>query len=417
MPSGREYNEDSSFNYSRDTADQKLSYGYSASNDDYSYQNSEAFNISNSYHGLNTMFSWNQSQSLLGTKWVNVHDTLHHDQSLFTDDAKLSVDADYYSYKSDSDQPTQAKLQPRINFSYRGAFYSLNVVQDMHINYNDAALPDKSSYVERLPEATLAFDPLDMYYFNLNMSLDYTRKHEAQYFSATDSVRNFTTGIYSLNGVASRRDLLGFGTVLSTSLGLRQYAYDTGDQRYSVDETANLNTGLWGFFRNSMNWARTKVDGNTPFFTETLGSEREFINDTISLYYMDKLSFDLYAGYNYQNSTYDDIKGNLRFAPDEKFNCAVSSGWSVENQDYLPLSASFTWVPLPNFTNTGSLQYDLNASKLIGASSLVDLEWGNTWEDHFHFKMSHYYDLSSERYLLQQIAVTKDLHCWEASFS
>jgi hypothetical protein len=230
-------------------------------------------------------------------------------------------------------------------------------------------------------------------------------------------MRDITTNRYSVNASLSRSDFLGYGTTLGTGLGLEQYSYDTGDQRYRFVESAKLDTSLWGFFRNNVTWGRARVDGNTPFVFESLGSQHNYIKDAISLYYMSYLTWNISGGYNYMNSTYNDVLTNMEIRPSDQLMINTSTGWSIENQRYLDWVTGVTFVPYPKFTNTASITYDMNYGRLLSANSEVDLEYGDTWQERFHFKMRHFYDFYTDTYMLQDIAITKDLHCWEAYLS
>lgn len=419
VPAGRKYDTDSSVSYTRNTGQQTTAFNYNVSDNKYTFLNSQAFNITNRIGSYNTGFSWDESRSLKGPEWKSSHDRFFHEQSLFTDDAKLSMNINYSSYATDEGAIAQEKLEPRIDLTYKGAFYSLRLTANSYVNMDGNRLPgDKTyEYLERLPETEITFNPLDLRYFNLNLGAGAARYHEAKYIPDFARMRNMTASRYSLSAGLSRIDDLGLGTTLRSGLGLDQYAYDTGDQRYQYRESLNMSTGLWGFFRNNADWGRARVDGATPFFFESLGSQYNYITDRISLYYLSMASLDISAGYNYQNSTYNDIITNLLVTPNEKLSFRASTGWSIESQRYRDLETSVTVTPFPKFVNTASIVYDMNSGQLLSANSLVDLEIGDTWEDRWHFKMGHSYDVFMDRYMLRDLAIVKDLHCWEATFS
>lgn len=419
VPSGRKYDTDSSVSYSRDTGPQKLAFNFNSSDDMYTFLNSRAFNISNRYGSYNTGFSWDESKSLKGPEWKSSHDRFFHEQSLFTDDAKLSVNVNYSSYATDEGVVADEKLEPRIDLTYKGSFYSFRLTENWYVDPDGDRYrgDDDYQYLEKLPETELDFNPIDLKYCSLNLTLGAARYHEAQYVPAYLRMRNMTTNRYSMGAGLSRTDNLGLGTTLRSGLGLDQFAYDTGDKRYQFRESLNMETNLGGFFRNNTDWGRARVDGNTPFFFESLGSQYNYISDKITLYYLNKISFDISAGYNYMNSTYNDIMGNLLITPNEQLSFRASSGWSVESLRYRDLVLSATVTPFPKFTNTAGVVYDMNSGTLISANSLVDLEIGDTWENRWHFKMGHTYDASLDRYMLRDLAIVKDLHCWEAVFS
>jgi lipopolysaccharide export system protein LptA len=419
VPAGRKNGTSSSVGYTMGNGVQTLAANYSASEDKFTFQNSQAFNINNRIGSYNTGFSWDESNSEIGPKWKNSHDKFFHEQSLFTDDAKLSLNVNYSSYATDEGATADELLKPTINFTYKGPFYALKVTEDWYADPdgNKFTGDNTFSYLEKLPEISLGFNTIDLKYFNLNLGLGAARFHEAQFISGFSRMRNMTANRYSLSAALSRTDNLGFGTYLKSGVGVNQYDYDTGDQRYQLTESLNMGTDLGGFFRNSAGWGMAKVKGNSPFVFETLGSESEYVNDKITLYYQNKVTFDISGGYNYLNSTYDDVISNLSVVPNEKLSFNMSGGWSIQNQMYRDLSAGMTVSPWPKFVNTANIVYNLNSGAVNSANTLVDLEVGDTWQNRWHFKMGHVYDPSTDTLILTDLAIVKDLHCWEAVFT
>ncbi len=419
VPSGRIYNNDATVSYSRDTGEDKLTSNYSVSNNMITFLNTEAFNINNSYKNMNTSFAWDSSKSLQGQLWKSSHDSFHHDQSVYTDDLKLSIDANYTSYVSGDGYAADEKLEPTVNLTYKGPFYMARLTESWYVDYDgDRYQGDNNyEYLEKLPEASVAFNTFDMRYFNLNLTLGAARYHEAKYVPEFDRMRNITSNEYSFKSYFSRSDLLGCGTTLRSGIGYDQYQYELGDEWFQYRELLNMQTDLWGFFSNNADWGRARVDGNTPFFFESLGSEYNYIKDTITLYYSNIVTQHISGGYNYMNSTYDDVLTDVSLNLNPVLRLNASTGWSIENQRYRDLVGSATLTPFPGFVNTGSLVYDMNVGSLLSANSVEDLVIGDTWENRFHFKMEHSYDFYSGQYRLMNIAVVKDLHCWEATFS
>lgn len=419
IPAGRNYSTESKVTFARDTGSQKQNFNYSASDDKTSFVNTQAFNINNQSGSYNTGFEWSDTKRTLGPLSDSTSDRFYHSQSVFTDDLKLSVNVNYTSYLTDEGYTADEKLEPRVDLTYKGPFYSAKLTQNWYVDYDgDKYKGDKDyEYLEKLPELTVAFNPMDLRYATLNLNLGAARYHEAKFIPTFLRMRNITSNEYSFGARLSRIDPLGFGTTLSEGLELDQYAYELGDQRYQVKESLNLDTSLWGFFTNSASWGRAKVDGNTPFIFETLGDQYEWIKDQITLNYRDKVTWDISAGYNYQNSTYDDIITNLLVIPSPILRVNVRTGWSVEEQMYRDLEGSATLTPWDKFTATGSLQYDMNVGSIIAASTLADFEIGDTWENRWHFKVGSTYDTTMGQLLIRDVAVVKDLHCWEATFT
>ena len=79
VPSGRKYDTNSAVSYNEDTGLHQLNYNYSVSNNQYTFLNSQAFNINNRYGSFNTGFSWDESRSLKGPEWKSDHDRFFHE--------------------------------------------------------------------------------------------------------------------------------------------------------------------------------------------------------------------------------------------------------------------------------------------------------------------------------------------------
>lgn len=419
VPAGRKYDTSSSINYSRDTGQHKLSYGYSENEDKYAFLKSETFNINNSYGGYNTSFKWYESKSFAGQKWKSIQDTFHHDQSVYTDDLKFFTNVNYSSYVTDEGFIADEKLEPWIDLTYKGAFYSAKLTQNWYVDVDGDRFrgDDNYEYLERMPELSVSFDRLNLNYFNLDLGVGAARFHEAKYVPAYTRMRHITTNRYSFSSYFSRSDDIGFGSTLRSGIGYDQFHYELGDERFQYRESLNLQTNLGGFFSNTIDWGRARIGGNTPFFFESLGSQYNYIKDNITLYYSTSVTQHISGGYNYMNSMYDDVLTDVSVNLNPLLYVSVATGWSIENQRYRDLVGSATLTPFPNFINTGSLVYDMNVGKLMSANSVVDLVWGDVWEERFHFKMEHSYDFNSDLYILRNIAIVKDLHCWEATFS
>jgi hypothetical protein len=419
VPSGRKNDQFSSVAYSKSSPDHSLSYSYNESTNLITYDNAQSFGLANSWRGMNTSFNWSENKKILGQRTKSVSDTFSHSQGFADGRGNVLVRANYSSYVTDEGFKADEKLEPRVDVTYKGDFYSMSLVQNWYVDVDEDRykLDNNYEYLERLPELNVTFNTINTPFFNFDSRAGFARYHEAKYISTYGRMRNITTNRYSAGLGLSRTDFLGLGTTLHTSVGLDQYAYDLGDQRYSLSQAAQLDTSLWNFFSNKTSWGKTKVDGNTPFFFESLGAQSEYIKDTISLYYGSYVNFDISAGYNYLNSTYDDILGNLRVSPNDKVYVTLSSGWSVENLLYRDANLNVTYTPFPKFRNTMGVQYDLNIGHFKAANSEMDLEWGDTWQERFHFKIRHFYDTVQDRYMLQDIAFSKDLHCWEGYLS
>ena len=198
--------------------------------------------------------------------------------------------------------------------------------------------------------------------------------------------------------------------------GLDQFAYDTSDARYAFREKISLKTELWGFFRNNVDYNRGISEGNTPFFFDNIGNFYNNIKDTITLYYLEAVTWTIDGGYNWQASKYFDLMTRLNVKLSERLHISLSGGYDIENQKYRDLVTSTRVIPMGGLTVDINSVHDLNTGILKSADSLVDYEFGEDWVSKWHLRVGHVYDYLSGRFLLRDLMIVKDLHCWEAKF-
>lgn len=419
IPSGRIDENGSTVAYNFNDGKKRLDYSISTLDDRFTFLHSESMGINYSNEDLRSGFYYDNSKSLSSPKWDRTHERFFHEQSFFSPDARISINMNYEKNATDEAVVADEKLEPRIDITYKGAFYSMKLTQNWYVDLDEKRYrgDDNYEYLERLPELTVNFNPMNLGFFNLDLNVGAARYHEAKYISSLARMRHMTLNRYSFGGNISRSDDIGFGTVFRQKYGVDQYLYEPGDQRYQLRETLGTETNLWGFFRNNIDYNRALSEGNTPFFFDNLGSNYNNIKDKITLYYLDKVNFMIDGGYNYQTSQYFDVLTNLLIIPSEQLRLNFSTGWSIENQKYRDLVASATFIPFPRFTNTGGLVYDLNTGILLSANSVMDLEIGEDWQSRWHFRVGHTYDFETSQYMVRDVAIVKDLHCWEAMYT
>ncbi|MFC1559851.1 hypothetical protein ACFLZ2_02900 [Candidatus Margulisiibacteriota bacterium] len=418
VPAGRFDETGAGTSYSYDDGKKRLGINLNFLDNRYTSSHTDSFGLDYSFDGTRTTYHHDTSRSLRSPKWENMHEKFSHEQFLFSPNARMSFNLNYYKNATDEGVVADEKMEPWLDITYKGDSYSLKMTQNMYLDLDGSkySADNNYEYLERLPEITIAFNPVMIGGFSLGFSSILARYHEAK-LPSLGGIRHMTANKYSFGGNLSRSDNVGFGTMFSQSYGLTQHLYEPGDARYQYTVGLGVSTSLWGFFKNNINYSKGLSEGNSPFYFDNAGSTYDNIGEKLSLYYLDKVNFTLDTGYNFYTRQWSDIITNLLVTPNRMIRMNVNTGYSIERKLYRNLDASMTFIPFEGLTNTGGLTYNPNTGELLAANSLVDLVWGETWQEQFRFRMGHTYDFATRQYLLREVAFVKNLHCWEMTAS
>jgi len=332
-----------------------------------------------------------------------------------------SVSSSFTSIKNTTIEGAAAeeKIYSQIDLAQNQKLYNLKITQSWFQTPggNGYAPADNTEYLEKLPEVILNPVPADFKLFQLSSSFGYGRYHEVKYMPTTNSIRNFISGRFSETLRATASFPLILGTTINLAGGLDQYQYDPGDQRYVKSEHHTLNTSLLSFFNNNVDYNRAIADGNTPFFFDSTGANLQTITDIVTFYYQNKYKITFDSGYNFVTRKKMDITGKLYIDPEKRLHIYMVTGYDLENKIWRSWSTNLTLLPYDKFRWDIASSYDLNIGRLLTASSLLDFEIGNCWQNSWHFKISHLYDVALQQFQIRDLAITKDLHCWESTFA
>jgi len=373
-------------------------------------------------HGIgdyDSSFFLKLDKSKVKPLWSNLSTNLAHKQPLFVEDQTLTTKVNFVKYTTDEGYPGDERMDPEVVFTKKTEAYTLKGTYNFYVDTDGSSyLADKNvEFVKKKPEVWIGFSPINLNFFSLSTNLEYGKYRERKYISSKDYLRDYTTGRYKVGLDASKTYSLGFGTSLNLFASMDQYVYDPGDARFVYEDRVGLNTGLWGFFKNNLNYESGYSNGGTPFYFDTIGVNKNLINDTVTLYYLSIISWSTSSGYNFLTKKYQDISSALYFTPDERLGVTLRGGYSIENQRYTDFSTKTILRPFPKIYAEISSTHDLNYSMLKSASSLFDVEVGETWQQRVHVRAYSKYDYFTGRYELKDLSIVKDLHCWEAKFT
>ncbi len=357
--------------------------------------------------------------ALTGAKWQNVSQGLYMEDRYLEGRLDAGVRVNLYRSLTLEATPYDDRLEPSVNLSYRGDFYTAKLSANYFIDIDRDVYPDdfKAEYVERMPDLTIALNPRNIAGFNLRPEISYGRFHESKYISATDTQRHFMADRYRTSLGLDRTFELGLGSRFGLNLGAEQYSYDTGDQRYTKRENYSLNTDLGGWYSNSLRYERGVGEGNSPFFFDSTGFTYNSIRDTMVFYQGTRHRFTLDGGYNYITNKYFDLLMRYDSRPSDSLRINMSSGYDLENGQWRDLVSVVGLVLLPHLKDSLSHTYDLRTGKTRYATNILEFGVGSGWQSRWHFRLAHSYDVARDAIIMQEASVVKDLHCWEGKFS
>ena len=357
--------------------------------------------------------------ALSGSKWQNVSQGLYLQDKYMNGRLDANLRVNFSRSLSLEGTPYDDRLEPSINLAYKGDIYTATLSANYFLDIDKDAYPNdfRTEYVEKMPDITVALNPLDAAGFALRPEISYGRFHESKYISATDSQRHFTGDRYRTSLAVDRTFELGLGSKFALSLGAEQFDYDTGDQRYTKKEHYTLSTELGGCYSNSLRYERGVGDGNSPFFFDSAGYNYNSIKDTMVFYKGSQHRFTLDGGYNYVTNQYYDLLMSYNARPNDSFNLNMSSGYSPQDGQWRDLVSAVGLVFLPAIKDSLSHTYDLRSGKTRYATNLLEFGIGDTWQSRWDFKISHSYDVARDAIIMQEASIVKDLHCWETTLS
>jgi hypothetical protein len=196
------------------------------------------------------------------------------------------------------------------------------------------------------------------------------------------------------------------------SMGFRQYFYSDQTAQYLVSASAELRKKLGPKSSFGLSYRHERPQGYTPFRFDFLSKYR---------------TADLFV----------DLRDN------ERFTMRLGTGYNIEDQGYPWQDITFrsTWTPFPSFLLYTSTAYDLNQSEWravvnqvrIRAGSKFRLDIGTRY-DPFRHSWSNLktqldmpinsltrlqalagYNGFTGTWEYRNLAITRDLHCWEMS--
>ncbi|OGC12167.1 hypothetical protein A3K48_06855 [candidate division WOR-1 bacterium RIFOXYA12_FULL_52_29] len=361
--------------------------------------------------------NYDQAKNIPG--WVRNSQRLYFSRPLWSDSVVLQTSANYYYNLQKMGDSGEEQITPDLIITGREADYSWKFSENWFVDLRQPLYPGETRYqfVEKQPELEIYPRTLDLKLFTLSSAIGYGYYREVKWVPQLSRNRDFSTQRSRLTLDASQSYPFGPGTTLSVGAGGDQFSYATEDQMYAYRERAGTETDLGGWFRNSLNYRKGSTDGNSPFFFDKLGYNYHDISDRLTFYRGDKFSWWFESGRNWQTATWFDLMSGLMLSPDKRWRLTIDGGWDIENHRYRDLLSRLSLSPHSYFGCSLAISQDLNAGEIRQGSAYYDIYFLEKEPNQLRLSFSQVYDTAKKEVRLQDVAIVKDLHCWEMRFN
>lgn len=227
-------------------------------------------------------------------------------------------------------------------------------------------------FVNREPEITFRTHPLTVWNVPYIASLSLANYHEEP------------TGIST-----QRQDFqflfpdklwqLGKNNKLNVGAGFRQLMYGSGEAKYVLASRAGVLTRYGPHLNTRFDYNYQQPYGFSPIQYDFIG-------------------------------TYELLTGSLELYNKEYFRLGATTGYDIRSHFFQNLVTQVKWKPKKDWDITLSSNYDMNRSKWLNINSQLNLQLNPT----LNLQYWSYYDLNTQKFIYQDFALVKDMHCWEA---
>ena len=363
-------------------------------------------------------YSYNYDYSRSVPQWLQKSQRLSLRFPL-SDRINFSSNTSYYHRVNQPGDPGDERINPDVEISGSESNFSWVLRENWFIDLRKDLSPGEPrfEFLEKQPELVISPRAVNLPLFTLQPTFSYGYYREVKYVPQLGRKRDYATQRYTTGLQASKSIPLGLGTVMNLKAGLDQRFYGPGDQLYAYTENGSLSTNLGGFFRNDLSYRKGSTDGNSPFFFDKLNSTYHDSNERMTFYYLNKFSWWLATGFNWQTNKWYDLMTHMQLTPDEKVRWNVDTGWDIENIRYKDLVTSLQLKPYDYLGMDFRLSHDLNLGELKYASANYGIYFLKGEANQIFLQFNQVYDPASKELKVRDIMIVKELHCWNMKYS
>lgn len=368
------------------------------------------FTLNRDRPGANTSLSYNQSISNYINRTSNVGATLRHSQR-FGDAARLRANFDYIGFSSD--QPTRARLTSDVILERNEKSFDWHISARQFTDLSDEAFVGQTGFggLESLPEIGIATDTqrLRRTLFGLPANLHFT------YGQYTELPTNTELGrTYLALDTPVRKHQLSKTWSLGAGAGFKQYVYSDNTAQYSFDTSARLTKQLGPTSALNFTYRLQKPEGFAPLRFDYVG-KYNVVNASLDMRDNQKFRMSLLTGYNFvqKDFPWQDVVLRMTVEPSKNLLFYTATSYDFNNSRWRTLINQIRIRSGKDFKLDIGTRYDTTRKKLATARVLLN----TPLDKKTRLEALAGYNGFTSSFDYKAIAITRDLHCWEASLA
>ncbi|HEX2948501.1 MAG TPA: hypothetical protein VHV83_02855 [Armatimonadota bacterium] len=339
----------------------------------------------------------------------NITSTLQYNSSVAAGNLRSSFEYSSFGRTgSSASSYTDQELWSRLQWAHTLGFANFNVRVDKRtdVDGNEYTGDNNVSGVERLPEMYLETTQKDLH-------LDVLKAFPSRFtlgWGIFDEMSSHTTlNRYRFEWQSQGTKQFG-GTALSGTTSFRQTVYGdadaTAEYMYNAGVSATTKLGFWS---NVARFTIQNSRGYTPFRFDVV---YPYQNATDTLQYTTaKLRLYLASGRDIQNDRWQDLSMRLNAYLAKYVTTSQSLAYDFNTGKWRDLISQFNFENDPLVIFSIGSRYDLENKQLRTIST--QLSWVITPK--WRLQWLGGYDGITKQILENEILITRDLHCWDAS--
>lgn len=361
--------------------------------------------------GANTSLTYSQSINNYITRTSNTSGMLRHRQ-LFGDDSTLDANFNYIGF-SGSSSATRARLTSNVLYERDEGRFDWHISAQKFTDLSDEAFVGQTGFggVESLPEVGIMTDSrrLRRTLFGLPANLRFTYGQYNELPANTEEGRAF----FALDTPVSRYKL-GESWMLAAGAGFKQYAYTDNTAQYSFDASAQLSKTLGPRSLLNFTYRFQRPNGFTPFRYDYVG-KYNVLNASVDLRDSRRFRMSVLTGYNFLQNDFpwQDVVLRMTVEPSKSFLLYTATTYDVNNSCWRTLINQIRVRSGDSFKLDIGTRYDPESRKFASVRGLLKTALGRKTS----LEALAGYNGFTKSFDYRGIAVTRDLHCWEATLA
>jgi hypothetical protein len=361
--------------------------------------------------GATTSLNYAQSINNYFTRTSNTSGVLRHRQ-LMGEANRLDLNFNYIGF-SGSQSPTRARLTSDVLFERDEGKFDWRISAQKFTDLSDEAFVGATGFggVESLPEVGIATDSRRMRrsLFGLPANLRFTYGKYNELPANTEEGRAFLA-----LDTPVRRYSMGSSWTLAAGAGFKQYAYTDDTAQYSFDTSAQLSKTLGPKSLLNFTYRFQRPNGFTPFRYDYVG-KYNVLNASVDLRDSRRFRLSVLTGYNFLQSAFpwQDVVLRMTMEPSRHFLLYTATTYDVNNSRWRTLINQIRVRSGEDFKLDIGTRYDTQSKKFASARVLLKTPLG----DKTTLEGIAGYNGFTRSFDYRGVAVTRDLHCWEATLA